>query len=120
MRRIISIVVLLAGICHAQKTFTAYNGVDVIPAGTPPTLYTSTGLNNNLTIYDTTYNTHKMFDGSTFTSGSCPGATCLISPVTRLTDNNSVSGGNAYFTAGEGGSGGQTVVNTNTSLVEIG
>src|ERR1035441_3644168 len=119
MRRIAFIIAVLVSICHAQKVFTAYNGVDVIPAGTPPTLYTSTGLNNNLTVYDTTYNTHINFDGTTFTSGSCPGATCKLSPVTRITDNNSVSGGNNYFTAGEGGSGGQTVVNTNTSLVGV-
>ena len=90
-------------------------------AGTPPTLFNSDGTNNGATVHDTS-----------FLGTGCAGSTChdffgvaytnsaLLSPVTRLTDvNASPEHANAY-TPGQGGSGSQTLTNTNTSLVALG
>ena len=69
---------MLTALCQAQKVFTAYDGVDVVNAGNPPTLYTATGLNNTATVYDTTFNTHIRFDGTTFSSyGNLMGSAVL-------------------------------------------
>ena len=42
------------GTSCAAPNYCAYNGVDLIPAGTPPLLSNSDGTNNGATAYDTT------------------------------------------------------------------
>jgi hypothetical protein len=97
----------------ASPNYCAYNGVDLIPAGTPPNVSNSDGTNNGATVYDTTFLGHASFDGSTFSNPA------YLSPVTRLTDVNSSTALCNAYTAGEGGSGAVTAVNTNTSLVAV-
>src|SRR5271165_358413 len=97
----------------ASPNYCAYNGLDLIPAGTPPNVSNSDGTNNGATVYDTTFLGHTNFDGSTFSNPA------LLSPVTRLTDANSSPAPCNAYTAGEGGSGAVTSVNTNTSLVAV-
>jgi hypothetical protein len=98
----------------AAPNYCAYNGVDVIPGGTPPGLSNSDGTNNGATVYDTSFLGHKNFDGSTF------GSSANLSPITRLTDANSAGVACNAYSAGAGGSGAGTLTNTNTSLVGIG
>ena len=97
----------------ASPNYCAYNGVDLIPAGTPPNVSNSDGTNNGATVYDTTFLGHTNFDGSTFSNPA------YLSPVTRLTDVNSSPALCNAYTAGECGSGAVTAVNTNTSLVAV-
>lgn len=92
----------------AAPNYCAYNGVDVIPAGTAPVLYNSDGTNNGATVYDTSFLGHKNFDGSTFSNSA------YLSPVTRLTDTNSAPQGCNTFTAEEG-----RFSNSSTSLVSV-
>jgi len=95
-------------------TYTAYTGVDVIPTPTAPDLGGLT--NNGATVYDASFLGHANFDGSTFSNSA------NLSPVTRITDaysnpNGTLSG---YFNAGQGGAGGRTLSNTDTTLVSLG
>lgn len=91
--------------------FCAYNGIDVIPWGTVPSL--GGAINNGATVYDTSYLGHLNGDGVTTFSNSA-----LLSSVTRLTDSVSAAGKtNVNFAAGMGGSGVFTLTNTNTTLV---
>ncbi len=105
-----------SGSCAAPN-FCAYNGVDRIPAPTPPVFSVSgtNGLENNgATAYDTSFLGHTNWDGSTF------GNSAYLSPITRITDAYSAPGeNNVTFTAGMGGSGVFTLSNLNTSLVGI-
>ncbi len=100
------------GTSCAAPNYCAYNGVDLIPAGTPPLLSNSDGTNNDATVYDSTYLGHTNFDGSTFSNAA------LLSPVTRLTDANS-SSKTCSYAAGQGGSGEFVMVNSDTSLVGV-
>jgi hypothetical protein len=95
----------------AAPNYCAYTGTDVIPWGTVPNFGGAT--NNNATAFDTSYVGHLNSNGSTFSSGN-------LSPVTRITDSNSLPGTpNANFTAGMGGSGVFTLTNTNSTLVRF-
>lgn len=98
----------------ASPNYCAYNGVDLIPAGTPPNVSNSDGTNNGATVYDTSFLSHKNFDGSTF------GNSANLSPITRLTDANSTGVACNAYSAGAGGSGAGTLTNTATSLVGVG
>lgn len=98
--------------CTAPN-YCAYNGVDVIPEGTPPGLSNSDGTNNGATVYDTSFLGHKNFDGSTFSSSA------KLSPITRLTDANSAGVTCNAYSAGSGGSGAGTLTSTNTTLVGV-
>jgi len=105
-----------SGSCAAPN-FCAYNGVDLIPAPTPPSFSVSgtNGLQNNgATAYDTSYLGHANWDGSTFSNSA------YLSPVTRITDAYSAPGETLVnFTAGMGGSGVFTLSNLDTSLLGI-
>lgn len=95
----------------AAPNFCAYNGVDLIPVSTPPDLGGLT--NNGATVYDTSFIGHKNWNGTTFSS------TSNLSPITRLTDQNSTGLTSSMVTAGMGGAGHFTLTNTNTSLVSF-
>ena len=99
----------------------AYDGVEVIQWGSIPNFNDPTlnGIQNNAVGYDTSFLTHKTFNGTTFTSGTCPGPSCTLSQITRLTDAASAPGRTCNFSAGIGGSGEFTVVNTNSTLVGV-
>jgi hypothetical protein len=105
-----------ASSCFLPNLLCAYNGVDIVQWGTIPNFGGLT--NNDAVAYDTSYLGHTLFNGTTFTSGVCPGVWCNLSQVTRLTDSAS-SASSCNYTAGEGGSGEFTVVNTNSTLVGI-
>jgi hypothetical protein len=84
----------------AAPTFCAYTGVDVIPWGTVPNLSATNGVQNNATVYDTSFLGHLNIDGITTFSNSA-----YLSPVTRVTDAVSAAGSTRpNFTAGIGGS----------------
>ena len=56
----------------AAPSFCAYTGVDVIPWGTVPNLSASTnGVQNNATVYDTSFLGHYNLDGITGVSTYC-------------------------------------------------
>ena len=84
----------------AAPNFCAYTGVDVIPWGTVPNLSATNGVQNNATVYDTSFLGHLNIDGITTFSNSA-----YLSPVTRVTDAVSAAGSTRpNFTAGIGGS----------------
>lgn len=98
----------------------AYDGVDLVQWGTLPTFSSGTnGIQNNAVGYDNSYLGHKTFTGATYASGPCPGPTCTLSQVTRITDAASSPGKACNYGAGIGGSGEFSVVNTNSTLVGI-
>ncbi len=104
-----------AGSSCAMPTPCTYDGLDLIPPGTPPNV--GGALNNYATIYDTSYLGHGMANGvNTF------GDATKLSPVTRLTDtiSKAVGGSNDVFNAGQGGAGNARLTNTDTTLVGIG
>ena len=95
-----------------SSPFVAYNGVDVIP--TPSYLDFGGLTNNGATRFDTSFLGHTNFDGSTFSNAA------FLSSVTRFTDSASSPGGfTKTCTAGQGGAGGRTLTNTDTTLVGI-
>ncbi|MGO9865018.1 MAG: hypothetical protein ACLPLR_15520 [Terriglobales bacterium] len=98
------------GSCAAPN-FCAYNGVDLIPVSTLPNV--GGLINNGATVYDTSFLGHKNWNGTTFSS------TSNLSPITRLTDQNSTGLTSSMITAGMGGAGYFTLTNTNTSLVSF-
>jgi hypothetical protein len=93
--------ILASGSGCAAPNFCAYTGVDVVPWGTVPNLSSPTnGVQNNATVYDTSFLGHYNLDGiTTFTNSA------YLSPVTRVTDAVSAAGNTLpNFTAGIGGS----------------
>jgi hypothetical protein len=93
--------VLASGSGCSAPNFCSYSGVDVVPWGTVPNLSSSTnGVQNNATVYDTSFLGHYNLDGvTTFTNS------INLSPVTRVTDATSAAGSTRpNFTAGIGGS----------------
>ena len=103
--------ILASGSGCAAPNFCAYTGVDIIPWGTVPNLSSSTnGVQNNATVYDTSFLGHYNLDGiSTFANS------VSLSPVTRVTDVLSAAGSTRpNFTAGIGGS--AAFVLTSTTL----
>ena len=89
-----------SGSACAAPNFCAYTGVDVIPWGTVPNLSATNGVQNNATVYDTSFLGHLNIDGITTFSNSA-----YLSPVTRVTDAVSAAGSTRpNFTAGIGGS----------------